>query len=90
MRPTCKAGMLGNHWVSEGTKSVLFKYCYLATFGLTFISIDLKLSHQRFREKWKVFEILGRVLLGVVVAKLRLEKRIFYANASRWISTWRL
>ena len=71
--------MLGNHWVSQGAKPVLFKDCYwhlssfLSIFGLT----DLKLSHERFWEKWEVFEILGRVLLGVVVSKLRLDKNIF-------------
>ena len=72
--------MLGNHWVSQGAKPVLFKDCYrqlpsiLFIVGLILIPTHLKLSHQRFWEKWEVFEILGRVLLGVVVAKLRLGK----------------
>ena len=41
------------------------------------ISTDLKLSHERFGEKRKVFEIFGRVLLRVVVPKLRLGKSSF-------------
>ena len=75
--------MLGNHWVSQGAKPVLFKDCFwhislfLFIVGLILISTDLKLSHQRFREKWEVFEILGRVLLRVVVTKLRLGKSDF-------------
>ena len=68
--------MLGNHWVSEGAKPVLLKDCYwhLSSFFFIVGLTHLKLSHQRFREKWEVFEILGRVLLGVVVSKLRLGK----------------
>ena len=37
--------------------------------------IDLKLGHKRFGQKREVFEVLGRVLLGVVVTKLSLEKK---------------
>ena len=45
---------------------------HLSSFFLT----DLKLSDERFRKKWEVFEILGRVLLGVVVSKLRLGGKL--------------
>ena len=38
--------------------------------------MDLKLSHERLRKKWKVFQILGRVLLWIVVTKLSLEEYI--------------
>ena len=36
---------------------------------------DLKLSHERFGQKREVFEVLGRVLLGVVVTKLSLQEK---------------
>ena len=38
--------------------------------------MDLKLSDERLRKKWKVFKILGRVLLWIVVTKLSLEEYI--------------
>ena len=38
--------------------------------------MDLKLSHERLWKKWKVFQILGRVLLWIVVTKLSLEEYI--------------
>ena len=36
---------------------------------------DLKLSDERFGQKREVFEVLGRVLLGVVVTKLSLQEK---------------
>ena len=48
------------------------------SFSFIFVSTHLKLSHERFWEKWEVFEILGRVLLGVVVPKLRLGTKIYF------------
>ena len=46
--------------------------------SLSFVSTHLKLSHERFWEKREVFEILGRVLLGIVVPKLRLGTKIIF------------
>ena len=48
------------------------KYCTFHEFREI---VDLKLGHKRFGQKREVFEVLGRVLLGVVVTKLSLEKK---------------
>ena len=72
--------MLGNYGVGQGTKSVLCKDCLFCQCTIrkyiSVVSMDLKLSHKRLRKKWKVFKILGRVLLWIVVTKLSLKEYI--------------
>ena len=48
------------------------KYCTFHEFREI---VDLKLGHKRFGQKREVFEVLGRVLLGVVVTKLSLKEK---------------
>ena len=59
------------------------KYCTFHEFREI---VDLKLGHKRFGQKREVFEVLGRVLLGVVVTKLSLEKK---ADNNSDMGSWR-
>ena len=55
-----------------GDLEEIFRFCTFHEFREI---VDLKLSHERFGQKREVFEVLGRVLLGVVVTKLSLQEK---------------